>query len=324
MSVRLVPWIVGLLILAVSGIFIGAAGLSPQEVWHGLTGQDEAATGLVRNIRLPRVAGGLVVGAGLGVAGIGLQGVFRNTMGDPYLFGVSSAGGLGLAIGVSAGLSIGSPVAIGTAVAAAVTVVLLLRRISSAVTDGNSFVLAGLGVTLALLAWTLILIFLVDSPRLPTFTYFVFGGLGTADWSRVLTALALLTVGFVGLRFRSRELDLLSLGDREAASLGVEVEKVRLVVLVAVALATAASVVVAGVVGFVALLATPIGLKVAGPVSRRLMVASAVVGAVIVLAADLFIRALPIPVEIPLGVVTGALGGPVLIWLITRTRAVAR
>jgi iron complex transport system permease protein len=310
---------------AVFGLFVGAANLSLSETWKGLaSGLGLADTGglaeaVVMEIRLPRIIGGILVGASLGVGGTGLQGVYRNPVAEPYLLGVSAAAGLGFVLGALVTQIGAVPVTpILLAGIAGALVALLTRKIAAVAPTGNGLVLVGVALGFAFLAWTLVVTFIVDSPRLPTFAYFVFGSLGTVTWPLVYVSLPVIITGILVIGSNARSLDLMSLGDTQAMSLGVDVTRMTTFVLGTVGIIVGASVAVAGVVGFVGLLAPLVGRRVVGPGHRNLITAAAVLGGLFVLWADILIRGLVGQVEVPLGVVTAAVGGPVLIIMLLR------
>lgn len=311
-----------LLALAVAGLFVGAAALTPAEVWDGLlTGGESLTSGVVRGIRLPRVLGGIVVGAALGMGGVGLQAAYRNRLAEPYLLGISSGAGFGLVLGALIGATGLAPIATtGLAALTGVLAALVTRRLGERTRSGEGLILAGVALNFVFLAWTLITTFAVDSPRLPTFVYFVFGSLATVTWPLLWVALPLVAGAGLVLMLQSRSLDLLSLGDDEATSLGIDVPRVVTIALVAVGVATGASVAVAGVVGFVGLLASLIGRQLFRPSHRTLLPTAAGLGAVFVLAADILIRGMFGQVEVPLGVITAAVGGPTLVLMLLRGR----
>lgn len=314
-----------LLATAVFGLFVGAANLSLSEAWKGLaSGLGLADTGglaeaVVMEIRLPRIIGGILVGASLGVGGTGLQGVYRNPVAEPYLLGVSAAAGLGFVLGALVTQIGAVPVTpILLAGIAGALVALLTRKIAAVAPTGNGLVLVGVALGFAFLAWTLVVTFIVDSPRLPTFAYFVFGSLGTVTWPLVNVSLPVIIIGILVIGSNARSLDLMSLGETQAMSLGVDVTRMTTFVLGTVGIIVGASVAVAGVVGFVGLLAPLVGRRVVGPGHRNLITAAAVLGGLFVLWADILIRGLVGQVEVPLGVVTAAIGGPVLIIMLLR------
>ncbi len=314
-----------LLATAVFGLFVGAANLSLSEAWKGLaSGLGLADTGglaeaVVMEIRLPRIIGGILVGASLGVGGTGLQGVYRNPVAEPYLLGVSAAAGLGFVLGALVTQIGAVPVTpILLAGIAGALVALLTRKIAAVAPTGNGLVLVGVALGFAFLAWTLVVTFIVDSPRLPTFAYFVFGSLGTVTWPLVYVSLPVIITGILVIGSNARSLDLMSLGETQAMSLGVDVTRMTTFVLGTVGIIVGVSVAVAGVVGFVGLLAPLVGRRVVGPGHRNLITAAAVLGGLFVLWADILIRGLVGQVEVPLGVVTAAIGGPVLIIMLLR------
>ena len=310
--------------LAIGGLFVGAASISPSEVWTALGTGDagRVAEGVVWDIRMPRIVGGILVGGALAAAGVALQGVFRNPIAEPYLLGFSSAAGFGLVVGAWLTPAGSVPILATTlAIATAGAVAIVVRRVAVVAADSHSLVLSGLAIGFALLAWTLILIFAVDSPRLPTFTYFVFGGLGATTWKAVAVAVPFGLLGTALLARHARALDLVALGDVQAGTLGIDESSLARVVLAAVALNVGAAVSIAGVVGFVGLLAPIAARRSVGPSHRRLVWAAVSCGAVFVLGADVLIRAVATTVEVPLGVVTAAVGGPVLVAMLIRSRA---
>jgi iron complex transport system permease protein len=275
------------------------------------------------SIRLPRVVLGGIVGAGLGMAGAALQGIFRNPLADPQLIGVSSGAALGSALGVLAleGLigSLAGPLgAFLGGLAAGATVYVIARH------DGRSevvtLVLAGIAVAAVGGGAAALISFAVQDARLGSAVFYTLGGLSTATWKLVWVTAPFVVGALVLLPATGRSLNLALLGDREAEYLGVDVERLRLTVFGLAILAVGATVSAAGVIGFVGLLA-PHGVRLfAGPDHRVVLPAGALGGAVLVILADLGSRTLASPFEIPVGLLTAILGGPVFLWLIARTR----
>lgn len=311
-----------------AGLLVGEVAISPADAWQavlsklGISGQTSLDEAVLFSIRLPRVVAGVLVGVALGVAGVGLQGVYRNHLADPYLLGVSAAAGLGVALGVTLA---GAAAIVGTAAAVALGVLMAIatRRISASTRDPARFVLVGFALGLALLAWTTIIVFIADTPRLPTFTYFVFGSLGPVTWASVWRAIGFVAAGVAVVAAAARALDVMTLGDREASHLGVPVARVVGTVLVAVGLATGAAVSLGGVIGFVGLLGPLAARRLVGSTHRWLLPASALLGAIFVVTADVTARSIAGPVEVPIGIVTAAVGGPALVWMIMRRSEVA-
>ncbi|MEX1124156.1 MAG: iron ABC transporter permease [Acidimicrobiia bacterium] len=306
---------------------VGSATLSPTEAWDGLLSGlglasaprvDEA---VIWELRLPRTLAVLMVGECLAAAGVGLRGVYRNPMAEPYLLGISSAAGLGVVIG-SLFTPAGVPPVAGAILgaAAAATMALATRRLSVAAGGGNRLILLGVALGLTYLAWTVLIVYVGDSPRLPTFTYFVFGSFGAVTWRHLLVTFPLAVFGTAVIAARARSLELMALGDSQARSLGVDVRRATTWVLVAAGIATGASVAIAGVIGFVGLVAPYLAVRVSGPHHERLLPAAMAIGAIFLLLSDIVARSVAGPVEVPVGIVAAAVGGLLLTGLLLRSR----
>jgi iron complex transport system permease protein len=270
-------------------------------------------------IRFPRVLSGLLAGAGLGVAGVALQGTFRNRMADPHLVGVAPAAGLGAVAGIALTPIGGPPIVmiLGAAVAAILLAVLMVR-IAENVSDSGQLILVGIALGFALLALLGAIVLAWDSPRVPTFTFWVFGGLSGSTWSTLGAAVPFVIVGVAIVVSGGRSLDLLALGEDEARHLGVDVARVRLTMLAAVGLIVGGAVGLAGVVGFIGLV-VPLLLRAwIGPSHRQLVLASAMGGAIALGGLDVLARTVAAPVEIPVGLITAIGGAPVLVWFLLR------
>ncbi len=317
---------VGLTGLVVLGLLSGAVGINAADLFHvfgrrlGLTDDPQRLSDSVLwAIRLPRVLSGAVVGAGLGVAGAALQGTFRNQMADPHLVGISPAAGLGAVAGIAV-TPVGGPpfiMMVGAAVGGA-TVALLMRRIAKRVIESNQFILVGLALGLAMLAWLGAIVLAWDSPRVPTFTFWVFGGLAGSTWSTLGAATPIVLVGSAIVTASARSLDLLALGEAEARHVGVDVDRVIAVILVGVGLTVGGAVGLGGAIGFVGLIVPLILRKWIGPTHRWLIPASALGGGAMVVAVDILARTVAAPIEIPVGLFTAILGAPVFVWFLTR------
>ena len=308
---------------------VGGVSLSPNQIWEGLLSGlglgsaprvDEA---VVWELRLPRTLSILMVGGGLAAAGVGLRGVYRNPMAEPYLLGISSAAGLGVVIGSLFTPAAVSPVAgaiLGAATGAAMA--LAIQRVAATTGVGNRMILLGVALGLTFLAWTVAVVFVADSPRLPTFTYFIFGSFGAVTWRHLLVALPLILSGVGVIAARARSLDLMALGDAPARSLGVKVRQSTIWVLVAAGVISGAVVAVAGVIGFVGLIASYAASRVAGPRHGRLLPAAMSIGAIFLMLSDIVSRSVAGPVEVPVGIVSAGVGGLLLTGLLLRARSV--
>ncbi len=315
--------------VCVLSLGVGSIALSPAEVWEGLlTGPglgsaprvDEA---VIWELRLPRTLAVLMVGGGLAAAGVGLRGVYRNPLAEPYLLGISSAAGLGVVVGslfTPAGVPPVAGAILGATAAAATA--LATNRLAAITGDGARLLLVGVALGLTFLAWTVVIVFVGDSPRLPTFTYFVFGSFGAVTWRHLLVAFPLILFGIGVVAARARSLDLMALGEGQARGLGVEVQGTTTWVLVAAGVATGASVAIAGVIGLVGLVAPYLAARVAGPRHGGLLPAAITIGAIFLLVSDLVSRSVAAPVEVPVGIISAAAGGLLLSFLLLRPRSI--
>ncbi|MCY4391518.1 MAG: iron ABC transporter permease [Chloroflexi bacterium] len=310
----------GVLALAVIGLLtmmFGAVNLSAGEALSGLTAGSDSLSGLVvGQIRLPRFLDAVLVGGSLGVAGALLQGVTRNPLGDPTIFGLTGAAGLATAVSISINPQIpqwGIALAamIGGLGGAGILFVIAYRGAVSPVR------LALAGVALSAL-FGAIIVGLIASVRtfIQTTLGFLAGGLYGSDWSDLRSILPYAIPALAAAVALAGRLNVLSLGDEVATGLGVLADRTRLAILVVAGILTASAVAVAGLVGFVGLLSPHIARYVAGSDNRYLIPASALVGAIIVAGADLVAKLIIMPSEIPMGIITAAIGAPFLLYLV--------
>ena len=327
--VRLVVWfgggIVVLFITVFAALMFGAFSISPGDVLTWVAGSgtsDAAAQRVLSSIRLPRVLAAIGFGAALGSAGVVLQGTHRTPLADAHLLGYSSAAGVGAALGFAITPVAAYPVvpvtlaALGGAVFGLATAALRSRA------GSERLLLAGVAFGLAMLAWTGLFVLIVDSPRVPTFMFFVFGSLSGVTWKSLIVAVFVLVPGIVVLWRYGPGLDLLVLGDREARALGFDTSRLIPIVVATVGIVVGASVVLGGVVGFIGLLIPFLLRPVIGPSHRVLIPSAAIGGAIAVVVADTLARTVAAPSEIPLGLITAAVGGPLLGWLLVRRASV--
>ncbi|MCW2924896.1 MAG: iron transporter permease [Thermoleophilia bacterium] len=298
-------------------------GLVPGvDAGSGLDGRDSA---ILLQLRLPRVVLGALVGATLAVAGAGYQGAFRNPLADPYLLGAAAGAGLGatLVIAYAPHAARASPVGAlpVAAFAGALLGVAASWAIGASVGRARStatLLLAGVAVASFLTAvQTLVQQRRSDSLR--EVYGWILGGLGGAGWSDVLLVLPYALASMAVVQLHARLLDVLGVGDEEAAALGIDPARVRLVVVAAASLGTAAAVAVSGLVGFVGLVVPHVVRSLGGRAYRVLVPLAAVGGAAFVVAADLVARTALAPAEVPLGVVTAFVGAPFFA-VVLRTR----
>lgn len=293
------------------------------------SGVSEREWTIIWDIRMPRVVLAGLVGAMLSVGGASYQGVFRNPLVDPYLLGAAAGAGLGATVMITMAEGVGDGWAIDPV--PAVAFVFALGAVALTYLVGASFgglrgtatlVLAGVAMV-SLLTAIQTFVLQRNSDRVREVYNWILGRLSTAEWADVRLVLPYVTLSCVVLLFHRRHLDLLRVGDDEAVTLGVPVTRVRLVVVVAATLGTAAVVAVSGLIGFVGLVVPHIVRLLAGASYRRLVPLTIAFGAVFLILADIPGRTLTAPAELPIGVVTAFVGAPFFIVLL-RTREVAR
>ncbi|QDT25656.1 FecCD family ABC transporter permease [Gimesia panareensis] len=327
---RILPFLGGLLLALLVGIHFGAVQLSLSEIWQGLTG---AAAGaqietILWQIRLPRVVLAACVGAGLAVAGAAFQGVFRNPLADPFVIGASSGAALGatlallcLAGSVTVITSTGQvPWLILAAFGGAMLIVGAVFVIAALSNLGRSaplltLILAGMALSSFTGALVSLIMFL-NHEMLNTIFNWLLGSFSGRHWNEIAIAGPVILVSGGLLWMLSRPLDLLSFGDETAMSLGLPSGKVRLLILAAATLCTAACVSVSGVIGFLGLMAPHMTRILLGPRHGLLIPGSALLGAILLVIADTLARTVIAPTEIPVGVVTALMGCPFFLFLL--------
>jgi iron complex transport system permease protein len=274
-------------------------------------------------IRAPRVLGAMLVGAVLAVSGAALQGLFRNPLADPALVGVSG----GAAVAVAALIVLGAgrlgiwvqPAGAfaGSAAATALVYTLATKRRR---TDVATLLLAGIAVNAVAGAGNGLFVFVADDAQLRDITFWALGSLGGLTWQSLAVTGPVMLAAVLVLPGLARQLNTLLLGERDAAHLGTNVQLVKLLSVVAVAAGVGAAVSVSGIIGFVGLVAPHLVRLSIGPDYRTLLPGSAILGAFLLLLADMVARTIVAPAELPIGIVTALVGGPFFIWLLTRMR----
>ncbi|MFC9426238.1 FecCD family ABC transporter permease [Streptomyces sp. NPDC056987] len=284
---------------------------------------DRVGESVLWNVRLPRVVLALLVGASLGCAGALMQGVFGNPLAEPGVIGISSGAAVGAVASIALGLSfLGNWTVTVCAFVAGLATVLLVYALSRSGgrTEVVTLILTGIAVNAFAGALIGLFIFFADSAQITQITFWQLGSLAQATWPKVLAVLPCALAGLAVAPLSARKLDLLALGERPARHLGVDVERLRILLVLVVALLTAAAVAVAGIITFVGLLVPHLLRMAAGPGHRFLVPGSALGGALVLLAGDLAARTVAAPAELPLGVLTALFGSPFFFWLLRRTR----
>ena len=316
-----------LILAMLVALTVGPADTSLGDVLAALTGRGDARlTTVVMDIRLPRVLLGAIVGAALALSGAALQGLLRNPLADPGVIGVSSSAALGAVValyfGLAGAFALALPVAaITTALAGTAVLYVLASRDASVLT----LILAGVAVSSLATALTSLAMNLSPNPfSLSDIVLWLLGSLSNRSFTDIALAGPFIAVGAVLLATTGRALDALTLGGEAAATLGVNLARLRWVVIAGSALAVGASVAVTGVIGFVGLVVPHLVRPLVGHAPSRILLPSALGGATLLVLADLVIRTAPGSQELKLGVVTALIGAPFFLYLVIATRRAMR
>ncbi|WP_420596270.1 FecCD family ABC transporter permease [Deinococcus sp.] len=303
---------------------LGSVPISPADTLrafgHGLSGAELVGNDvIVWQLRLPRVALGLLVGAALAISGGAFQGVFRNPLADPYLMGVASGAALGATFVIALGLAtLFLPFFALLGALLSVLIALLIAREGRRLPPAR-LILAGVVVGSIFTALTTYLL-LQNEDRIRQVFAFTLGNLAFAGWPQVGKLLPYVLIGGGALLLLSKALNTLQLGELTAQSLGLPVERLRLIVIVAASLCTAGAVSYAGVIGFIGLVTPHLVRRLWGTDYRVLLPVSAIAGGTLLVLSDLLARTLIRPAELPVGVVTTLLGGPFFLYLLRRQK----
>jgi iron complex transport system permease protein len=319
--------LLGLIALAcLAGAGVGPMPVNPLDL---VLGHGDAVTRtVVGEIRLPRVALGLLVGAALAASGAAMQGLFRNPLADPGLVGVSAGAACGAVSAIVLGHGLRAPdwampwLLPATAFAGSLATMATIHRLS--MHEGQpavaTMLLCGIAINALAGALTAFLVFLANDQQARDVTFWLMGSLGAATWAKVAVIAAGVLPGLVCLPAAARALDALLLGEAEAGHLGHDVGRVKTQVVLIVTLMVGLAVAFTGVIGFVGLIVPHALRLVAGPGHRFLLPASALMGGALLVLADLAARCVVAPAELPIGILTALLGAPFFLWLLLRAK----
>ena len=320
------------LIISLSiAVSVGAVAVPTATVWSVLLNKispgvleqtwSQGREAIVWDIRFPRALLAIMVGAGLALVGASLQAVTRNQLADPHLLGISSGGAFGAIYALlHSGLFLGvlTVPLLAFAGALGATVIVLGVTYFANATSADRLVLAGVAVSFAIMAGANGLIFLGDPRASHTVVFWMLGGLGLAQWDQLIYPLAILVGCGAWLISQSAALNALTVGDETAATLGIPVMRFRLSIFVVGALITGVMVAFSGIIGFVGLMVPHISRMIIGGNYVNVLPASAIIGAIFLLWADITARTIMAPEDIPIGIVTGLVGGIFFVWLLGR------
>jgi len=276
---------------------------------------------IVFQIRLPRVLLGILVGGALSVAGATMQGLFKNPMADPYIIGISSGAALGATLAMVGLVHMSMYTIPLMAFIFAVGAIFLVYNIANVggKLPVGTLLLAGIAVSLFLSAITSFMMY-ISGERLHGIVFWLMGGLWARSWDHVWMTLPWTCVGTLVIYIFARDLNVMLLGEEPAQHLGIEVEKLKKLMMVSASLITAAAVAVSGIIGFVGLIIPHIVRILVGPDHRILLPGSALVGGIFLVWADTLARTIIAPTEIPVGIITALFGAPFFIYLLRRKK----
>lgn len=320
---RLSRWLLlfgALVVAAIAAIMLGTIRFSMADSLGALLGHGDATTlFVVRELRLPRIALAALIGAGLGMSGVALQGVLRNPLAEPYLLGVSGGAAVGAVVALSLGVALTFlPIAAFAGALAAVFVALTVARATHSRGDPRVLVMAGVVVGAFANAAIMVLMANSEASTVRNAMWWMMGSAANATWAQDAWLALYVAVGGTALVAMGRSIDALALGEDSAAGLGVDVERTSRRLYLTASLVAAATVAAAGLVGFVGLVVPNIVRRLGVASHRVLLISSALVGATLVIVADIVARVALPPAELPLGAVTAVLGVPFFLIMLRR------
>lgn len=323
-----------LLVVSLASLTTGASGISLVEVlgtWTRGESLDRVTRTVLFDIRMPRLIMGILVGAALAVSGAVMQGLFRNPLADPGLVGVGAGAGLGAIVAIVLGGFL--PVAVQAAVGFYLvpfaaffggwlsTIMLYVVATNRGKTSVAVMLLAGIALGALTGAVSGILVYMANDQQLRDLTFWGLGSLAGATWVKLIVAAPLIVTALAAAPFLARSLNGLALGEAAAAHIGIPVQRMKSIAILTVAAAVGAAVAVSGGIGFIGIV-VPHLLRIAvGPDHRFLLPNAALLGASLLIVADMISRTIIAPAELPIGIVTAVIGGPFFLWILLRNRS---
>ncbi len=308
--------------VVLAALAVGGAHLTLAEVWAGLRGaaSDSQAAIIVREIRLPRIVLAILVGAALAVSGTGLQALLRNPLADPYVLGVSSGAALGAIVSLWLGGRVADASPLVAFLGAALTMlwVYMLGRRAGRLAS-YTLLLAGVITASFLSAVILFVLTLLSTRDVRGIAFWLMGDLSVVTNVQLRFLAPAIVLAILGLYLFAKDLNVLLLGEEEAAHLGVNVTRVETAVYLLASLLTGLAVSVSGAIGYLGLLVPHLGRMIVGNDHRTLLPAAALGGAIVLVLSDTLARTVIAPAELPVGAVTAVAGAPVFIYLLRKT-----
>jgi len=329
-----------ILVVALAATFLfsltaGASDASIRSViadWLGVGELSARDRIIIYDIRLPRTILGVLIGSALAVSGATMQGLFRNPLADPGIVGVSSGAGLGAIIIIVLGGGFAAPVVslLGiyalpiAAFLGGLATTMLLYRVATrrGQTSIATMLLAGIALGALAGAFSGVMVYIANDQQLRDLTFWGLGSLAGATWTKIAAAGPIIAAALIAGPFLARGLNALALGEASARHLGIQVQLFKNISIVTVAAATGAAVAVSGGIGFVGIVVPHLLRLLIGPDHRFLLPAAGLLGASLLLLADVVSRTIVAPAELPIGIVTAAVGAPFFLWILLRRRGI--
>lgn len=298
-------------------------------VWQRIVGEspsdslESLESSIIWDIRMPRIYAGILAGVGLAAAGVAMQSTLMNPLADPYTTGVSSGAGLGATLSIVLGISLLNVpnqyvIVVNAFIFSLIPMAVIITLSKAKNGSPTTMIMAGIAIMYIFGAVTTVIKLMSEPTKLAQLYQWTVGSLTFANAKDIPIMAAFVIPGLIALQFLTSKLNILATGDDTAKSLGVDADKIRRLILLIVALISAAVVSFTGMIGFVGLVAPHIVRIFVGPDNRFLLPASAAFGALLLVFADLVGRVIIAPAELQVGVVTAFMGGPLFLWLIIR------
>lgn len=305
-----------LLAAIVFSLCIGSSDSTVKDVLNVIIGNsDDIKKGIILKIRLPRILLAAIVGSALAVAGVAFQALLRNPLAEPYILGVSGGAGFGAVMAIALGIS--ASVSVCAFLGALFTVILIYYLATS---GGKIFVqsLLLLGVILNAIYAAIITFIssLIDPFKIHNVSNWLMGNIGIVEYNIIAVIGVFILFGIIALFFITKNLNLMSVGEETAQTLGIDIEKTKNLVFILSSLIVGIAVSQTGLIAFVGFIVPHIFRLIIGPDNRLLLPASAIAGAIFLVLSDTIARTIVPATEIPVGVITIALGGPIFVWLL--------
>lgn len=320
--------VIGVFVVAILSATVGSYPISAGDVygtiWTAITGgvqQDPTVAHIVIDLRMPRILGAIVCGAALAICGTAMQSMMKNPLADPYTMGISSGAGFGAALAIILGIELvsGGGTILNAFIFAVIpaTIILFLSKFRKA--TPTMMILCGTSLMYLFNALTQLFMLIADPDDMSTVYQWMVGSLDGIDFNELFVVLLITIAGSLYIQTYSNQLNIMGTGDDSAKSMGVNVERSRLIMLLMITLVAASVVSFTGIIGFVGLIAPHVARHIIGSDNRFLVPASAAFGALLLLISDIVAKVVAAPMMLPVGVVTSCIGGPLFMFLILRT-----